>query len=165
MDGASSLITVEGEETTAGGVDLLAFRCIVWGLRGRRASRLSPTAASGFGIASPPSSGWPSWSRCRSTKSWTVYHASHHISLALAAMGLNDKERMPLYRQHRTLLRNGQWRRVVQELSEIAQGDPENPCSGVVQSIGRTGCQATPPSQDRRPLRLDVGAAEDECQR
>jgi hypothetical protein len=99
------------------------------------------------------------------TKSWTVYHASHHISLALAAMGLNDKERMPLYRQHRTLLRNGQWRRVVQELSEIAQGDPENPCSGVVQSIGRTGCQATPPSQDRRPLRLDVGAAEDECQR
>jgi hypothetical protein len=53
------------------------------------------------------------------------YHASHHISLALAAMGLNDKERMPLYRQHRTLLRNGQWRRVVDELSEIAAGDPE----------------------------------------
>lgn len=47
-------------------------------------------------------------------------HAVHHISLALAAYGLGEKERMPLYRQHRTLLRNGQWRRVVEELSELA---------------------------------------------
>jgi len=54
------------------------------------------------------------------------HHASHHISLALAAMGLSEKERMPLYRQHRTLLRNGQWRRVVDELTEIAEGDPED---------------------------------------
>lgn len=44
-------------------------------------------------------------------------HAAHHISLALAAFGLNDRERMPLYRNHRTLLRNGQWRRVVGEAS------------------------------------------------
>lgn len=51
------------------------------------------------------------------------YHASHHISLALAALGLNDQERLPLYRQHRTLLRNGQWRRVVEELSGLAEGD------------------------------------------
>lgn len=54
------------------------------------------------------------------------YHAAHHISLALAAMGLSDKERMPLYREHRTLLRNGQWRRVVDELTEIAADEPED---------------------------------------
>jgi hypothetical protein len=53
------------------------------------------------------------------------YHAAHHISLALTAMGLNDKERLPLYREHRTLLRNGQWRRVVDELTEIAADEPE----------------------------------------
>lgn len=53
-------------------------------------------------------------------------HAAHHISLALAALGLNDQDRMPLYRQHRTLLRNGQWRRVVEELSDILQLDPDN---------------------------------------
>ncbi len=34
-------------------------------------------------------------------------HAAHHISLALAALGQNERERMPLYREYRTLLRNG----------------------------------------------------------
>jgi hypothetical protein len=53
-------------------------------------------------------------------------HAAHHISLALAAYGLCEKERMPLYRQHRTLLRNGQWRRVVEELSDLAADDLDN---------------------------------------
>jgi hypothetical protein len=57
------------------------------------------------------------------------YHAAHHISLALAAMGLNDQDRMPLYREHRTLLRNGQWRRVVEELTGLAEGEPKD--SGV----------------------------------
>ena len=52
-------------------------------------------------------------------------HAAHHVSLALAALGLTDKERMPLYRQHRTLLRNGQWRRVVEELEGLAANEPE----------------------------------------
>jgi hypothetical protein len=51
-------------------------------------------------------------------------HAAHHISLALAAMGFNEKERMPLYREHRTLLRNGHWRRVVEELTGLAEGVP-----------------------------------------
>jgi hypothetical protein len=51
-------------------------------------------------------------------------HAAHHISLALSALGLKDTERMSLYREHRTLVRNGQWRRVVDELSELA-GVPE----------------------------------------
>jgi hypothetical protein len=53
-------------------------------------------------------------------------HAAHHISLALAALGLNDAQRMPVYREHRKLLRNGQWRRVVEELSELAADEPDN---------------------------------------
>ena len=63
-------------------------------------------------------------------------HAAHHISLALAAMGQNDRERMPLYREHRTLLRNGQWRRVVEELTGLAEMD-----------AGERGC----PHRDRVP--------------
>jgi len=53
-------------------------------------------------------------------------HAAHHISLALAALGCGEKERMPLYRDHRTLLRNGQWRRVVEELTQLAGDAPED---------------------------------------
>lgn len=53
------------------------------------------------------------------------YHATHHISLALAAMGLCESERLPLFREHRTLLRNGQWRRVVEELTELAGDEPK----------------------------------------
>lgn len=53
-------------------------------------------------------------------------HAVHHISLALAALGTGEKQRMPLYREHRTLLRNGHWRRVVDELEDLAQLDPAN---------------------------------------
>ncbi len=48
-------------------------------------------------------------------------HAAHHISQALAALGLSNEERMPSYREHRSLLRNGQWRRVVEELSDLAE--------------------------------------------
>lgn len=53
-------------------------------------------------------------------------HASHHISLALAALGLNDQQRMPFYRELRTSLRNGQWRHVVDELSSLATDEPDN---------------------------------------
>jgi hypothetical protein len=53
-------------------------------------------------------------------------HAVHHISLALAAIGLTEEERRPLYRDHRTLLRNGQWRGVVEELTGLAELNPEN---------------------------------------
>lgn len=53
-------------------------------------------------------------------------HAAHHISLALSALGLSDAERLPLYREHRTLLRNGQWQRVVDELTELSAEAPEN---------------------------------------
>jgi hypothetical protein len=47
-------------------------------------------------------------------------HAAHHISLALAALGLTERERMPLYRELRTQLRNGHWRGVVETLTEVA---------------------------------------------
>lgn len=50
-------------------------------------------------------------------------HAVHHVSLALAALGLSKEERNPLYREHRTLLRNGQWRRVVEELTSLQRAD------------------------------------------
>lgn len=53
-------------------------------------------------------------------------HAAHHVSLALAALGLTEKARMPLYRQHRSLLRNGQWRRVVEELQDLAANGPKD---------------------------------------
>jgi hypothetical protein len=45
--------------------------------------------------------------------------------LALASLGYGDKQRLPLYREHRTLLRNGQWRRVVEELTGLAGQAPE----------------------------------------
>lgn len=47
-------------------------------------------------------------------------HAAHHISLALAALGQTEQQRMALYRNHRTLLRNGRWRQVVDELADRA---------------------------------------------
>lgn len=53
-------------------------------------------------------------------------HAVHHISLALSALGLSEKERRPLYREHRSHVRNGRWRRVVEELEGLAEDDPEN---------------------------------------
>jgi hypothetical protein len=53
-------------------------------------------------------------------------HASHHISLALAALGLNEKQRLPLYRNLRTELRNGHWRQVVDEITEMADEFAEN---------------------------------------
>ena len=60
-------------------------------------------------------------------------HAVHHISLALASLGLTREERNPLYREHRTLLRNGQWRRVVEELSDLQ--DMQNPNSDLETEI------------------------------
>jgi len=53
-------------------------------------------------------------------------HAAHHISLALAAFGMKDRERRPAYREYRTLLRNGQWLRVVDELTELTELAPGN---------------------------------------
>ncbi len=61
-------------------------------------------------------------------------HAVHHISLALKEYGLNEQGRMPLYRQHRTLLRNGQWRQVVDELQDLLD-ESERDCGTMRQEI------------------------------
>lgn len=52
-------------------------------------------------------------------------HAAHHVSLALAALGMNEKERMPQYRELRTQLRNGQWQSVVEQLEELFEINPD----------------------------------------
>ena len=70
---------------------------------------------------SPPSTQAPQRKRL---KNCTTAGARGAISLALAALGLNDEQRMPLYRDQRTRLRNGQWKRVVEELRELAEGEP-----------------------------------------
>ncbi len=49
-------------------------------------------------------------------------HAVHHIALALLEYGLNEQERVALYRQLRMLLRNGQWRAVTDQLQELLEG-------------------------------------------
>jgi hypothetical protein len=54
-------------------------------------------------------------------------HAVHHISTALACLGMDREARNPLYRQHRSLLRNGQWRQVVEELTELQRVDDPVP--------------------------------------
>jgi hypothetical protein len=51
-------------------------------------------------------------------------HAVHHVSLALVGLGLVDERRHELYREYRTLVRNGSWRQVVEELKELASGKP-----------------------------------------
>lgn len=53
-------------------------------------------------------------------------HAVHHVSMALAALGLSKEDRLPLYREHRTLLRNGHWRQVVEELRSLAPVESSN---------------------------------------
>jgi hypothetical protein len=52
-------------------------------------------------------------------------HAAHHVSLALKALGIAEEDRMPLYRDLRTRLRNGEWRHVVQELQHLVDANPE----------------------------------------
>ncbi len=53
-------------------------------------------------------------------------HAVHHVSLALATLGVTAEQRMPLYRDLRTRLRNGEWEYVVKELQMFADDDPNN---------------------------------------
>ena len=50
----------------------------------------------------------------------------YHVFLALAALGLSDRQRLPLYRELRSRLRNGRWRQVVSDLQELASDAPED---------------------------------------
>ena len=96
------------------------------------------------------------------------YHAAHHISLALAELGYGEKARLPLYREHRTLLRNGQWRRVVEELTDLAAGAAED--AGVwteiayLQKHGEAG-RLMYPTFRRLGLPLGSGAIESTIRR
>lgn len=47
------------------------------------------------------------------------FHASHHISLALKALGMEDKERRELYVNLRHELRQSRWESVVSRLEEL----------------------------------------------
>jgi hypothetical protein len=51
-------------------------------------------------------------------------HATHHISLALKALGLSESERDSTYRELRPQLRGGRSREVVATLRALAQGQP-----------------------------------------
>ena len=53
-------------------------------------------------------------------------HAAHHISLALAALGLSEAERQPLYLEMRKQLRQGRWRRLVEDLQDLAESEEED---------------------------------------
>jgi hypothetical protein len=53
-------------------------------------------------------------------------HATHHISLALKALGLSDTERDQKYQELRQQLRAGWSRDVVATLRTLAQGQPED---------------------------------------
>ena len=48
-------------------------------------------------------------------------HAVHHIAVALKCLGQDESERMPMYRDMRTRLRNGEWRGVVDDLTDLAE--------------------------------------------
>jgi len=95
-------------------------------------------------------------------------HAAHHISLALAAMGLSERQRMPLYREHRTLLRNGQWRRVVDELADLAgmDGVNEDACTEIayLRKHGEAG-RLQYPTFRKLGLPLGSGAIESSIRR
>ena len=60
---------------------------------------------------------------------WDGCHAAHHISLALQALGLPEKERTEKYRTLRHQLRAGRSREVVATLRTMAEGQPAD--SGV----------------------------------
>ena len=64
-------------------------------------------------------------------------HAVHHVSMALASLGLNREQRNPMYRQLRSQLRNGQWQQVVDTLSELP--DPNEPIAELETEISYLG--------------------------
>ncbi len=55
-----------------------------------------------------------------------LYHATHHISLALKALGLSESKRDATYQALRQQLRSGRSREVVAELMRLAHGRPDD---------------------------------------
>lgn len=52
-------------------------------------------------------------------------HATQHLSSALKALELDEDTRKGLFRNYRTLLRNGHWRQVVEQLNGYGDQDHE----------------------------------------
>lgn len=50
-------------------------------------------------------------------------HAGHHVSLALAAQGHTAEDRKRLYRLYRSMLRDGKWKQIIDELTDFGERD------------------------------------------
>jgi len=53
-------------------------------------------------------------------------HAAHHVSLALQALGLEEKQRREIYGRLRKLLKGSRWEEVVDQLIAWARAQPED---------------------------------------
>jgi hypothetical protein len=95
-------------------------------------------------------------------------HAAHHISLALAAFGVPEKEHRPLYLEMRRQLRQGQWRGVVADLADLAADQPaESEMHREVNYLRRHGeaGRLSYPTFRRHRLPLGSGAIESSIRR
>jgi hypothetical protein len=95
-------------------------------------------------------------------------HAAHHISLALAAFGVPEKEHRPWYLEMRRQLRQGQWRRVVEDLADLAADQPaESEMHREVNYLRRHGeaGRLSYPTFRRHCLPLGSGAIESSIRR
>jgi len=63
---------------------------------------------------------------CRVVKALDWCHAVHHVSVALAALGLAEGRRQELYQRLRGLLKEGKSRLVVGELEVLAANEPDD---------------------------------------
>jgi hypothetical protein len=95
-------------------------------------------------------------------------HAAHHISLALSAFGVPEKEHRPLYLEMRRQLRQGRWRRVVEDLADLAADQPaESDMHREVNYLRRHGeaGRLSYPTFRRHGLPLGSGAIESSIRR
>ena len=95
-------------------------------------------------------------------------HAAHHISLALSAFGVPEKEHRPLYLEMRRQLRQGRWRRVVEDLADLAADQPaESEMHREVNYLRRHGeaGRLSYPTFRRHRLPLGSGAIESSIRR
>jgi hypothetical protein len=95
-------------------------------------------------------------------------HAAHHISLALTAFGVSETEHRPLYLEMRRQLRQGQWRRVVADLADMADDElAESEMQREVNYLRRHGeaGRLSYPTFRRHRLPLGSGAIESSIRR
>ena len=98
------------------------------------------------------------------------YHAAHHISLALAELGLPDTERRILFKELRKELKNSRWRVVVEKLKELGSdllSDEESTFGREVRFLVKHGeaDHLNYTTYTRRGLPLGSGAVESAIRR